>query len=788
MTRPREVDLVALAEQRREAARLAFWQATTQAPPLWQGHYALALTQFTAIDPIKFGERLEEWDERRDVLEQVNRGCDQALRLRPPAGSRPVVEDLKGMANVWLADSNSGDRCLRRGMSAHRPWLSALRRWLSAPHRRGMRAHRKAVALSWRELCRAERLRRAKPAAAAIRSERVQQARANATVTLHDLALAHGRRATLAGEHGRGDYWIANRLFRTAVYVARPCIEREIASRADRAMVLEHKGDALRVSRAQNKRDRQKVARVFTQAAEAYEEASERKPTKPQYAAKRARALAKAAALQPTNADEVKRQIDKESRNALRELAPAFRQPVEPLTSSALRAHDDETLTALRDAYQELPKACKDQPSQHSERMVKLCERLQTLWREIQDAHRLLAQPKGNRASRQQRCDSLKTSIDNLKKARKRWKSPKRHQPLKEDMQDHDLGEQCRQLARDQIDICLAQLNATGAQLGADGCSWENAEELLSGLIHQLEQRARTDRERIVDFHLRAEYARALRHTNHAGHQKDALHEIVESVRADPLSIEGYREAGKVHYGLGQYDEALRSWNLALGIDPNDAYAHLNIAICHRQVAMCYPRFADAGHNGDTDRQAALSDAAEHLATALALFAGEDVLGAVWARAWAGRVALDRGRIGESVAILIGALDDQLDDLASAAAWLFLGEARLANHEVRLAETAFDRCEAILPEFAGEPKLTWVFQLPALAMKCRVKCGRAIYTALSKDDQEYVDPLAAAARYAQDFADKFPNNGFQFELAAVLEEARLLQSATSEDGTWPTPE
>jgi tetratricopeptide (TPR) repeat protein len=214
--------------------------------------------------------------------------------------------------------------------------------------------------------------------------------------------------------------------------------------------------------------------------------------------------------------------------------------------------------------------------------------------------------------------------------------------------------------------------------------------------------------ERIVDFGLRAEHARALRADGRPG---EALRQIAECVRADPLNSDARREAGRIHHSLGQYGEALESWKHALWLAPNDAYLHFDVALCLRRVAQ------NVGGGGAT-----LARAAEHLDKALQLFDGEDPVGAAWARVWGGRVALERGRLGESVALLTGALDGP----AGAVAALFLGEARLETGEVGLAESAFARCRAAVAPDAPEPlDHDWGDQLPSDALLCRLECGLA---------------------------------------------------------------
>ncbi len=811
MTRPREVAPATLARERREAARVAFWQATVKAPSLWQGHYALALAQFTAIPPIRIDGSLPESDARRERLEEVIRGCKQALRLRPPLGSRAVVQDLLGKALARLAERTDDDCYLRDGMGAFR----------------------RAVSLSQRELCGTERRWYARRAAGHGHPERLEQARDNATVAVHDLALAHARRAILVVRRSPCDWMIAEHLFRIAAQQVRPCVEGELSSHSDRGLVLEHKGDVLRDKgevlhhnggkRAQHRNSKtpgfRRAAHAYKEAANAYEEASHLKPTNAAYAAKQARALAKAEAVRPTNPDNVKIQIDRQARKTLRELAPAFRYS----TPSAIQARSrkdaqrpqEEIVQVLSEAYTELARAYKAKSDSYSEcveELGKLFAAVETPWNYVQDAHFLLAETTRDKAggheslsSRKKRLFSreerLSEQITVLNRTRDGWVQTceKRlgelrlhRQPTSRGLKDFDLVNQCRDLVLDQIDMCVAQLSAA--------CwDWAVAEKTLGRLIGELEDRGRrggTDAERIVDFHLRAEHARALRHCNC---RKEALYEIVDCLQANPLSVEGRREAGKIHYSLGQYNEALRSWKLALSLDPNDAYAHLNMAVCYRQLAMCYPSDAYAAQQTDNGRKQALLQAAEHLRIAFKLFRGEDVFGSMWARVWSGRVSLDRGLVGECVAELTGALHDALDGSASAAAWLFLGETRLADREVGLAECAFKRCDETVRNLdadASAASPSWGFQLPNSVVKYRLECGFAMCclersSSPTEADLHGVDQHLKNAETARNtlslraegsaLGANLPDSLEQFECDALINKVRWRLSVRSLD-------
>lgn len=217
-----------------ERAEGAFLEATRRTPEHWQAHYALAVLEFTRNVPPAA---------RRARLEEVMRHCDRALAAGPPArSSTAVVHDLRGMAAVRLADLASDSRGYFRA---------------------AVRDHRRAVAQSWRELCRAERLQRAENSAD---DRRVKQARKNAVAALRHLAWAYAHRAILArastpwaerhtrlrrlvaAVRARRDHALANRIFRLTLDVAGSHTERPAAAQFDRGETLGHRGTQPRSS------------------------------------------------------------------------------------------------------------------------------------------------------------------------------------------------------------------------------------------------------------------------------------------------------------------------------------------------------------------------------------------------------------------------------------------------------------------------------------------------------------------------------------------------------------
>jgi len=168
-------------------AECAFLEATRRTPEHWQAHYALAVREFRrvvapaaadvdggacATDAARQDKSVTGGRER---LEKVVRYCDRALVAGPSArSSTAVVHDLRGMATVRLAASAADSRVYLRA---------------------AVRGHRKAVAQAWRELCRAERLRRAENSTD---DRRVKQARNNAVAALSHLEQAYACRAKVA--------------------------------------------------------------------------------------------------------------------------------------------------------------------------------------------------------------------------------------------------------------------------------------------------------------------------------------------------------------------------------------------------------------------------------------------------------------------------------------------------------------------------------------------------------------------------------------------------------------
>ena len=738
----------ALVAARRDAARVAFWNAIERDPKLWQAHYALAVTQFQAIDSIELGHCPR--DSSREPLEQVIRGCRPALALCSSDAHAGVVHDLMGMAEVRLGTAD--------GFAA------------------GIRDHRAAVVYSWKELCRAERLTLAHPGTG---DRRVEQARDNATAALHNLALAYAHRAMLADRFD--DYALADRIFKAAIRLDAGLPERAAASWFERGRALEQQGSALMPSenlrashehhgsnprRADGVRSAARAAGAFKLAADAFEHAADLKVTYAEYPGSRARALGRYAEASkredeswPGFAD-VQSEIAEQARRALRELAPALRRSVAPLTPLAPEGGDrpeaDRTLEALRDAYAAIGDT---DGARRAGELLDLAAELRRAGRLPQPA---TVEP---RLCREQ----LSAAIATLR-ARRPPLPPEPSpgtlahgldgQPVAAPGPDRDHLHLCC----DQIDMALARLYAAEARLHAADGDWAPGLQMLETVIERFTARGGTAAERIVDFGLRAEYARALRHARRG---PEALREIAECLRADPLCLEAHREAARIHYSMGRCDQALSAWEQALRLAPDDAYAHFKAAMCQRELAVLHRR-SDAGKGHEW--AAHLAQAAEHLETALARFDGYDAAAAAWARVWGGRIALERGLIGQSIVALTGALGGPAD----VAARLFLAEAELEAGAVDRARTAFERCEVAIGQAAPGPlDDEWAYQLSRDVIRCRLHCGQARCQVPVVGAPAGADVVPAATRIESAAAD-----AARLEAESLRRECDLLVAAT----------
>jgi tetratricopeptide (TPR) repeat protein len=163
LTSPAAFNRRHLDRTRKDAAAVAFRKGTEKKPDRWEGHYALAVTLMSDLAAIDVDDRLVSADRKK--VRDVMRRCRQALAVGPPKAAAAAVHDLLGMAQTRVGE--------------YGPAISS---------------HRKAVRLSWMELCRAEREQRARPE---LSHERLERATVNAVAALHNLGLARLRRAEM---------------------------------------------------------------------------------------------------------------------------------------------------------------------------------------------------------------------------------------------------------------------------------------------------------------------------------------------------------------------------------------------------------------------------------------------------------------------------------------------------------------------------------------------------------------------------------------------------------------
>ena len=701
LTAPTEFRRESLDEARREAADVAFLKATERNPARWEGHYALAVTRLSAIEQGDIEQEVSAVD--RDRLYDVIRRCEHALAVRPPPAAAGTVNDLLGMAQTRVGD-----------------------------FRAAMRSHRRAVWRSWIELCRAERVYRARPNDG---GERLDRARSNTVAALHNMGLARARRAEMRGLRGQygkplvRDRLAAARTFRAAIGIAGGGTSSAAAAHFERARVLEKCGR-------------------FRAAEKDYEAAERIHPRNSEYLACHARTVAASAASEaasrPRAAEARALATRALATRAFRVLGPPYARSVIPFTPKALDARCEATLKALQQAFAILAALPAGDPDQRGVQRVLAIARL--------------------RQELECRCDpqtgyggeGVDAAITALEQAEQRW------------------SECCAAFAAagasdpdwelTQVQIALTRLYAR-----ATTPCWEKARERLQLLIERLDDSA--DADLLIALDVRARCACALRN---CGEQVGALTAAADCVRRDPLSIEGRREAGRAHFALCQYDDALDAWHHALFLNPSDAYLHFEMAMCHRRIAE------QRGPSGRADQ---LSAADAELAQALALFDGEDLDGAAWTRVWRGRIALERGYTEQAISHLEAAAHGT----AAAVAPLYLAEALLRANRYQRAEHELERGHAALREGmvggTGDAPIDarWGDDLPTDAYHARRlrALAEARYMAPGDwQDKHEVDSAWKLLEAARGHAERIGDERIREDcLALILEsETRMLRA------------
>jgi tetratricopeptide (TPR) repeat protein len=701
-----------LEAARLEAARVAFLRAIKENPDRWEAYYALAVTIFSEVPEVEIDEALDPADPDGAKLRKVIELCEQVLAVSAGQGANlATVYDLRGMAQTRLAGEHLPRR-LGRGKATARQ-----RRGVRS-HRQAMASHRRAMHHAWIEYCRARQYDIARPTG---QPGLTEHARANATAALHNLALDYERRAAIARrmrkakqadpEGGREsrrslrerlDRRTSQGLFKWAGRRAGEGSVVSASCRFERGGALEHAGK------------HRKAASQFRQAARI-------QPLSAEYRARRAKALAKQARsvnrrgwmlralMRPLphrlrgNVPDLEKEAQQSANRAIDLLAGPFSAAMIPFTPAAPGLQCKATLSALKKTYRVLAKQRAKRDSGDITFAIKR--------QQIEAIRHLL-----------RKVEAASTERDPETKLEVKRKDPREGaEELRAGLAGFygipDAG--LRAWERDQLELAIGKLYA-------EARAWEEALERFTALARRISSREETNR--LVDFGAYAHLAQALRESARGKGRAEetdlymrALRTAAEGVRRDPLSVGARREAGRAHFALGQYSDALAARRHALWLSPSDPYLHYEIAMCYRRLAQ------DEPEPGAANRLT--GGAKEHFDRARHLFDGEDLDGEAWARFWRGKLALEGGEPAEAVEYLQGAEHGS----AEAAAALLLGEAHLALDQRPAADHAFDRCAEAMRRLKADPKLgeksaidwLWGDELPWKAVEARIMRGKA---------------------------------------------------------------
>ena len=372
-----------------------------------------------------------------------------------------------------------------------------------------------------------------------------------------------------------------------------------------------------------------------------------------------------------------------------------------PFTPAALKLQCDGTLDALEKTYDVL-----DNLQENSKRPASIFASERQRIEDIKELKRLI--------------DSISTETD---EETRRVRKPKRPEKGAEKL-DSRLS-----VLRDGPDVGLPawesdQVELAMGRLYAEARAWDRTLTIFTELFTRLTARKKVDR--LVEFGVYAHRARALRESARGKPREterymEALQTAAEGVRRDPLNVEARREAGRAHFALAQFSDALASWEHALWLSPSDPYLHYEVAMCFRRLAQGQPE--------QVERRRLVECAKWHFDRARELFDGEDLDGEAWTRLWRGKIALEAGEPAEALEYLQGAEHGN----AEAAAALLVGEAHLALDQRPAAGHAFDRCTNSMeqmrkdPELRAQPTIDWLWgdELPWKAVEVRIKRGKA---------------------------------------------------------------
>lgn len=684
------LDRSELDAARGEAARVAFQRALSKNPDRWEAFYALGVTTFSEIRAIEIDESPGE--KQRERLDKVIALCDQALAVAPNRhASLAAIYDLRGMAQTRLA-KDFGKAILD---------------------------HRRAVHHSWIEYCQARRRDAARTDGL---PDLVAHARANGAAALHDLALAHERRALLerAGSKNslgrdRLELRAAHRHFRRAARLAGHGSALTAATRYEKGLAFDRA------------RKYEKAARELRLAKQIHTRSCE-------HHARLSQALAGRRQQLTGRDDRQAAELEREARTfaglALKLLARPFSLAVLPLATGALVLRCEATLDALEEAYERLG------DREEAQRIGELKTLQKTLEAALSEADPQTGRPSKPERSTP-RAESLEERRSELRAARVEAKGPRPDEEAPGDPRTWQL---------DQVELAIGRLYA-------DDRNWERANDVFGGLVDRLKREKRT--KRIVEFGAYAHLARALREHQPKGRESlvEALDIAAEGIRRAPLDVESRREAGRAHFALNQFSEALDAWEHALWLSPSDPYLHYETAMSHRELAR--------DQTDEEARQLELDCARFHFEKAQELFDGEDLDGEAWTRFWRGKIALEADAPMEGLEYLKGAEHGS----AEAAAALLLGEAHLRLDQRPAADHAFARCEQALQRAGNGEETTstlagratidalWGDELPEIAVRARIARGRAEAQHLAPGDWQSSDGIEKAEGHLEEARD-----------------------------------
>jgi tetratricopeptide (TPR) repeat protein len=550
----------------------------------------------------------------------------------------------------------------------------------------GMKAHRRAVRRWWRDLCRMERQEAACPGPTPASLDRV---RANAAAALHNVGLAHlsrGKRRASSGwalSVASVSYFRASLHFRQAAKLAPP--ESEAASHFERGRAHQQWGR----SRA---------------AAGCFREAVQIQSYNPEYRAALASALATMRRSRRGRAKRREAEATQALRDAFVYLTPVFARSVERFAPASVVDICKASLEILRDTFQ--------MRFGDGKAIDELCELREQL------ADKL----------RPDRGNGLRPAIAQLE-----------GRLTGEDAGCAARSEPLADWSRQQVELALARLYA-------DAGRWSDAEQTLGRIIEDLEQGDHPLTVEQLGLHIRRAQvfrrrAACANDEKRREQLREALRIAQRALRADPLSAAGRREAGRIHFDLDQYEEALEAWTQALALVPNDPTLYWRLGRCHWRIAE--------QRRDSAARNKALRNAAEFFEQTTVLCGGEYEESKAWARLWHGRVLLEMDRVDEAVAELRSA---SAFPATRPAARAFLGEASLTK-------TDYEGAAAFL-------------QLARLEVEQAVSRNGARSPARDFDQAEFADDLTPAELRARIFSglarvERASNGGHRLRRARV---------------------